>query len=479
MTKPNNRPRRKSLLAGRKRSALIGRVFLATVMGPMVILLWADGPVPAQEYIRNQEAVPESVDQVVSPIDLSFKEKPEIPRFFPWLKEQLKDTPAFFRDTKLDLNFRTCYFYRDKYDDSKSEAWALGGALSYRSGWFLDHFGMGLVLYTSQPLYAPDGRDGTLLLKPGQEGYTVVGQLYARVKLIGDNFINLYRYEYDTPFINKDDSRMTPNTFEGYTFTGAYGGKDGAPGFNYGFGYIDKIKPRNSDRFISMSEAAGADVNRGVVTGGARVSFQGLTFGAINYYSSDIINIFYTEGSYKLLVTDRLGVLFSAQFTDQRSVGEDLLKGFPFSTNQVGVKSDISYGGAILTLGYTLTSKGADMQSPWGGYPGYTSVQVQDFNRAGENAFMVKASYDFTRLGLQGVTAYALFVHGWGRVDPSTKASVANENEFDADIQWRPKWKFLKGLWFRVRYANVHQYEAPKNTMNDFRVIVNYDFPLL
>ena len=95
------------------------------------------------------------------------------------------------------------------------------------------------------------------------------------------------------------------------------------------------------------------------------------------------------------------------------------------------------------------------------------------------DAFIAKASYDFTRLGLEGVTAYALFVHGWGRVDPSTKESVPNENEFDADLQWRPQWKFLKGLWFRVRYANVHQYEGPKNTINDFRVIVNYDFPLL
>ena len=54
------------------------------------------------------------------------------------------------------------------------------------------------------------------------------------------------------------------------------------------------------------------------------------------------------------------------------------------------------------------------MQSPWSGYPGYTSVQVQDFNRAGEEAFMIKGSYDFSRLGLEGVTAYALLVHGWG-----------------------------------------------------------------
>jgi hypothetical protein len=448
----------------------------------LVLLLWGSAPLLAQEYIRNQEPVPESVNQVVSPIELSFKEKREIPRFFPWLKEQLKDTPAFFRDTMLNLNIRSYYFYRDNYPGSSpqvNEAWALGGSLSYRSGWFLDHFAMGFVLHTSQPLYAPDDRDGTVLLKTGQEGYTVIGQLYARVKLIEDNFINLYRYEYNTPFINKNDSRMTPNTFEGYTFTGAYGGKDGAPGFNYGFGYIDRIKLRNEDRFISMSEAAGADVNRGVVTGGGRVSYKGFSFGAINYYSSDIINIFYTEGSYKLAVTDRLGFLFSAQYTDQRSVGEDLLKGYSFKTNQVGVKSDISYRSAILTLGYTHASRGADMQGPWGGYPGYTSVQVQDFNRAGENAFMAKLSYDFTRHGLEGVAAYALFVHGWGRVDPSTKASVPNENEFDADLQWRPQWKFLKGLWLRVRYANVHQYQAPKNTINDFRVIVNYDFPLL
>ena len=87
-----------------------------------------------------------------------------------------------------------------------------------------------------------------------------------------------------------------------------------------------------------MSQDAGADVKRGVVVGGGKVSYKGFTFGAIDYYSNDIINIFYTEGSYKLNVTERLGLLFSAQFTDQRSVGDDLLKGFSFKTNQFGVK---------------------------------------------------------------------------------------------------------------------------------------------
>jgi outer membrane porin, OprD family len=471
-----------SRLAGLGLPAVLVTVFFTVALGFLAMLSVGSAPVMAQEVISDEEPTPSSTDEVKTPMGRTFeeKEKPPLPRFFPWVKEQLKDTPPFFRDTKLNLNVRSYYFYRQKYGtDSFSEAWALGGALSYQSGWFLDHFSVGSVLYTSQRLYGQEDRDGTLLLKPGQEGYTQVGQLYGRVKLIEDNFLNIYRYEYNTPYINKNDNRMTPNTFEGYTFNGAYGGKDDALGFKYGGGYITKIKERNSDRFKWMSQDAGAAVKRGVGVGGASVSYKGLTFGAIDYYSNDIINIVYTEGSYKFRVMDSLGLLFSAQFTDQRSTGDDLLKGYSFQNNQVGVKSDISYGNAILTLAYTHTQKGADMQSPWSGYPGYTSVQVQDFNRSGENAFMVKGSYDFKRLGLEGVTAYVLFVHGWDRVDPTTKAKVANENELDTDVQYRPQWKFLKGLWFRVRYATVHQYERPNDSINDFRVIVNYDIPLL
>jgi hypothetical protein len=474
-----NRTRWTFRLAGRQLPAVMVAAFFTVALGFLAMLPLGSAPVFAQEVISQEEPTPSSVDEVTTPMDRAFKEKPSMPRLFPWIKEQIKDTPAFFRDTKLNLNVRTYYFYRDKFDDSKSEAWALGGALSYQSGYFLDHFSVGSVFYMSERLYGPDDRDGTLLLKPGQHGYEVVGQLYGRVKLFDENFLNIYRYEYNTPFINKNDNRMTPNTFEGYTFNGAYGGKDGAPGFRYGGGYITKIKERNSDRFIPMSQDAGADVKRGVGLAGGNVSYKGFTLGAINYYSTDIINIFYTEGSYKLKVTDRLGLLFLAQFTDQRSVGDDLLKGKSFKTNQFGVRTDMSYGGGILSLGYTTDSKGTDLQNPWSGYPGYTSVQVQDFNRAGEDAFIAKLSYDFKRLGLEGVTAYALYVHGWGRVDPTTKASVPNENEFDVDLQWRPQWKFIKGLWFRTRYANVHQYEGPKDTIHDFRVIVNYDIPLL
>jgi hypothetical protein len=147
--------------------------------------------------------------------------------------------------------------------------------------------------------------------------------------------------------------------------------------------------------------------------------------------------------------------------------------------NQFGLRAGINYRNGVFTVGYTNDSRGADLRNPWDGYPGYNSVQVQDFNRAEEQSIMGKLSYDFTRLGLEGLTAYALYVHGWNRVDPTTKKSVPNENEFDADLQWKPKKGFLQGIWFRLRYAVVRQYEEPKNYIHDFRFIVNYDFSLL
>jgi hypothetical protein len=158
-------------------------------------------------------------------------------------------------------------------------------------------------------------------------------------------------------------------------------------------------------------------------------------------------------------------------------VGDDLLKGYGFSTSQFGIKGEMSFQKAILTLGYTVAGKGADLQNPWSSCPGYTSVQVMDFNRAGENALIGKLSYDFGSLGLTGVTAYALWVHGWNRVNPTGSAPVKQEDEYDLDLQWRPQIKVLKGLWLRAGYAYVDQRGGPDQS--DFRVILNYDIPLL
>lgn len=455
-------------------------LFLAPGMILMVVLPWGGTPVAlAQEAVYQEIPTPSSVQEEVTPLERSFIERIPRPGLFPLIKRQLKDTAPFFRDTELDVNLRSYYFYRDKYDDKKMEAWAYGGALAYRSGWYANHLQIGAVGYLSEPIYAPDDRGGSMILDDKQNGYSSLGQAYTRVRLVDEHYLNLGRYEYNTPFINKNDSRMTPNTFQGYTYQGASGGKDGAPAFRYGGGYIDKIKERNSTDFEWMSKDAGAPVKRGVAFGGGILLWRGFSLGAMDYYSDDLINIGYAEAKYTWAATRNLGFLFSAQYIDQRSVGEELLSSGSFSVNQVGMKTEASYLGAILSLAFTTASSGADLQNPWSGYPGYTSVQINDFNGANEKAFLVRMSYDFTRIGLQDVAAYALFVHGWDKINPVTKVDETNDNEWNFDLQWKPRSGPFKAFWPRLRYAVSQEQEGKERYTHDVRLIFNYDFPLL
>ncbi|MCK6458752.1 MAG: OprD family porin [Planctomycetes bacterium] len=424
----------------------------------------------AQEALAQEEPPPTSVEKSGVPIERAYEEPPERVALRDVVREWLKEAPPFLRDAKLSLYLRTYYFRRDQYGDAVSEAWAIGGGLGAKSGYLFERFAVGATVYTSQPLYAPDERDGTLLLEPGQEGYTVLGQLYGEFRITDGILVDLYRQAYNTPYINRNDNRMTPNTFEGYSITGRHGGEEGEPEISWGAGYIAKIKERNSDEFVWMSQDAGATVKRGVIVGGGRWTRGGTSLGLVDYYCEDIINILYAEGKHTFEIREGLGALVAAQFTHQASTGDDLLTGSSFSTSQFGAKGEASFGGALVSFAFTATGSGAAIRNPWSSCPGYTAVQVLDYNREGEQAFLVKAVYDFSKVGLSGITFYALYVHGWDREDG------LDEDEVDLDLQWRPAAKSLEGLSIRIRFAHVWQRGPDDDTQQDFRVIVNWDF---
>jgi len=136
---------------------------------------------------------------------------------------QKSNLPPFVRDTNLTVHFRTYYFNRTKPDDTINEAWAFGGWLTYESGWLLDTFAMGASLYGSAPLYGPDDRDGTLLLKPEQKGYYVPAEAWGALRYQDYVILKGYRQRVDQTYINSQDNRMTPNTFQGVTLGGKVG----------------------------------------------------------------------------------------------------------------------------------------------------------------------------------------------------------------------------------------------------------------
>ena len=98
------------------------------------------------------------------------------------------DTPAFFRDSMLQFVTRSYYLTRDNFDGSKSQAWAGGGWVAFRSGLIADTFGVHAAYYTSQNLFGPEDESGTKLLNPDQNALGMLGQLYGRVQVRDQSF---------------------------------------------------------------------------------------------------------------------------------------------------------------------------------------------------------------------------------------------------------------------------------------------------
>jgi outer membrane porin, OprD family len=430
-------------------------------------------------YILDENPHPSSADEIKGPLSSSFlKERLKGP-FFPILKEKLQKLPPFFRDTKLGFNFRTYEFDRDNdgfvdADGSNdNKAWAVGGSIDYQSGYVFERLALGASYYTSQKINGDLNEGGTNLLEPVQNGFDVLGQLNIQVKLTEDINFRAYRQSFSLPYLNKDDSRMVPNTHEAYIATGI----NALPNIDFITGYVNKMKQRNSDSFKHLSSVAGATgTDDGLVMAGARYHINdNADFGAINYYSFNIMNILYAEANYLSYLTKIIPLKLSAQFTDQRSIGNESIG--DFDTRSGAIKASISYKGAVVNTAASITDDNDGIRSPYGGRPGYLSMMLEDFDRADEDAWLIGLAYDFSNIGIKGLSAYTNYVEG--NTPDSGNAVSADQSEWDITVDYRPEISILEGLWFRYRYASLDQDGPGAIDKVDNRIILNWEISLL
>ena len=379
-------------------------------------------------------------------------------------------------DSKVTLQLRTYAMDRHRPGPVANEAWAAGGWLGYQSGWLGDVVSFGLVGYTSQPLWAPADTDGTLLLAPGQEGYSVLGQAYVSLKLL-DQTLTGGRFEVNQPEVNLQDNRMTPNTFEGARLSGQLGG------VSYFAGYLTAQKTRNATTFVDMATVAGAP--SGVSSPMWLIGFSGepvkdLALRLSSYHVPDILNSTYGDGTWLTPLSDAYKLRLGAQALYQTSTGSDALTGSAFSTWSGGVKADLIAGGATATLAYNQTGRGAAYRTPYASWAGYTSMIFQDFNQAGQRAVLISGTYDFAGLELPGMVLNAAVAFGRGQIDAATGAALPDLTEVDMTLDYRfsakswPQW--VQPLWIRARAAYLDQSASGHTT--DFRIIVNYPWSL-
>jgi hypothetical protein len=372
---------------------------------------------------------------------------------------------------KMSLKGRAYYFNRDFEKSALQEALALGIWAVYESPEWRG-LSVGLGGYTSQPFLIDNpAHGGTGLLADGQTGFSVLGQAWLRGR-VGSNALKLGRQVLETPFINSYDVRMIPVTVEGAAFS-----NHSLKKLEITAAHLIGIKPWTDTTFQAMSQAAGfAGTEEPVSLAGAMWQpAKGYTVQFWNYFCHQFMNTIYFQADATWPLGSEWSIMASAQAMDQRDVGRAL--DGAFNANQWGLQLNLGWRGLAFTAAYTGAGPDHDIVNPWGSYPGWTSIMEEDNDRAGEDTWLAGLSYDFSHVGIKGLSVNTL--HTFSRTPDSGPHASPDQTEHDLNLECHFQGS-LKHLWLRVRAAYVDQDEAlGGEDFSDFRIIINYDISLV
>ena len=421
------------------------------------------------EFQRAEEIAPESAVDAPSGVEVMEK----VPRKRPvrtFVIKALEDAPPFWRDSSFKLGVRGYDFDRENGIETIAEATAVGTELAFESGKWRDRVSTVISWHTSTGFDAPETRGGTGLLGPDQSDLSVISRAYLQLEAGATASLRLYRQDFNMPYINRQDSRMIPNTHEAYVVR--YPGEM----IQWIAGHVTKIKKRDSEEFVPMGEAAGIDgSDEGTSVLGGRMTFaRDITVAALVQHTNDLFTTGFSEITFRRTLTDDWGIQLGGQYTYQGSVGDELVG--PFDTYTWGLRSKISYGGAVLTAAYTRTGD-HDIRKPFGGTPGFTSSMLYDFDRRREQAYRLGLSFNFARFGRPGIGIIADYTKGRNAESPAGVV-VPDAEEIAVTADFRPESGIFEGLWLRIRYADGDR-GSPLADRQDVRVILNYTFGLL
>jgi hypothetical protein len=335
----------------------------------------------------------------------------------------------------------------DDFDNIK-ESFALGGWLKYETPWLMDHFGGGAALYGTMPISGELNQrkqGGTGLLDPANnEGFAVLGEAYLKARY-SETEARVWRQRLETPFINSNDSRMLPQSYEAYGFKSS--DIDTVQASLY---WVDKDKARDSEVFEPMTKMAGLDgTDGGVLMAGVDwTPVDDYPTRFWNYYAPDLDNTFFTELKY--LFGDPQGVAYELLFqgVDQRSVGEQ--RAGNYSTGEAGLMGTLKYAGISLNVGGSIVDDSYGIRNSWGNYPFFNNLMSYAFNRAGEKTLLLGVGYDFSRVGFKGFKADVKA--GFGDTPDSGRNASPDRNEYDLNTYYDFDGE-LKGLSLLGRFS--------------------------
>lgn len=391
---------------------------------------------------------------------------------------------GFIDDSKLKLQLRNVYFnenFRDEHGMSaraartaKSERteWAQGFLLDYQSGFTPGTLGFGVdaLGLLGVKLDSGRGRSGTGLLPVHDDG-RAAGE-FASAGMTAKARIAKTTLKYGTllpktPVLVYNDARLLPQTYQGTQISST-----DIDNLTVTGGYLERFKPRDSSDSMPI----------------APDGYGGDKSGDFSYAGAD----------YKLGKNIRLSYFYGEleNFYRQNFAGiqHDLPLGAGVLTSDLryfnSVDSGSAYGGKIdndmlsgslsyAIVGHTL-SAGYQTLSGEAGLPYVSGATVYSFSNVGigkfieedEKTWMLGYGYDFTRLGVPGLTFSTRYLSG----NDGKSNTTVKEWERDAEIAYVVQQGTFKGLGVKLRnYVYRSDFSRGRDSN---RIYFTYDIAL-
>lgn len=313
--------------------------------------------------------------------------------------EQRAMSEDIFSLERVTGQLRLGYIYVDpKFSgEATSYSTALGGQLKYESARY-GGFGVGLAFYTSHALDPLSGEemDGKFNdeLSTVDGHYDLLAEVY--VDYLMDDFqIRIGRQVIDTPYMDSDDIRMTPNTFEG--LMARYSHEE----LSIDAGYMTKWQGPDAGVYKFVDLVDGGD---GIAMVGMRYESGDIESNLWYYYADNIANIVYADTKYSYKLSDKTTLTSGAQVANQSELDDSGIDATLF-----GAMTELGYGDFMLGLAYNRLIVDSDHEyfGGFGGGVGFVNMfemtaGVFSFHQSA-TAWKLSLSYDLSNLGFDNL----------------------------------------------------------------------------
>lgn len=410
----------------------------------------------------------------------------------------------FLSDGKATLGLRNFYFSNDNRDGtaapSKTEEWAQGFMLDFKSGYTDGTVGVGIDALGLMGITLDSGKGrhvGSTMI-PSDGDNSAVDE-WSRLGLTGKVKISKTELRYGTlipklPILVANDGRVLPQTFEGGQITSGE-----IKNLTLTGGRIEHATGRGSTDQTGLSVAGGTrESNKFDFAGGDWKVTKDLT--AQYYYAN--LDDYYTQHFFGLIHTLTISEnqylktdlrYFKTDSSGENSSGTTGYRISGFTESGDGEIDNRTWsaaliytvGGHAVTAGYQSVSDGSNFtQLNQGslvdkGAGGtslylYTDRLIQSFTRAGENTAFGQYAYDFAAVGIPGLKASVIYLSGDNI--KTTSGSDQKEWERDFTLDYVVQSGALKNVAFGWRNGKSNSEAARNQDQN--RVFVSYSIPL-